>query len=186
MRQPPFRRNRSGRLLGLVTLLLAGSLVVAAPAMAGPPGTGRPAAAPEKSDQPSPDDGKIESSLAASLDDKVSGDFYVDFTDRADLSAAAGITDWAERGAAVVKALQVTAEASQAEVREQFDVANISYTSFWISNTILVRGGSRDLARATTRNPDVKALRTPETFEIPAPAAGLDVQAVSRHSVRTS
>jgi len=86
----------------------------------------------------------------------------------------------------VVKALQATAEASQAEVREQFDVANISYTSFWISNTILVRGGSQDLARATARNPDVKALRTPETFEIPAPAAGLDVQAVSRHSVRTS
>jgi len=185
MRQP-FRRIRSGRLLGLVTLLLVGSLVVAAPAMAGPPGTGRPAAAPEKPDQPSPDDGKIESNLAASLDDKGSGDFYVDFTDRADLSAAAGITDWAERGAAVVKALQATAEASQAEVREQFDVANISYTSFWISNTILVRGGSQDLARATARNPDVKALRTPETFEIPAPAAGLDVQAVSRHSVRTS
>ena len=199
MRQPPFRRNRSGRLLGLVTLLLAGSLVIAAPAMAGPPGAARPAAARDKPDEPSPDGGKIESNLAASLGDKGSGDFYVDFSERADLAAAAGITDWVERGAAVVKALQATAEASQAEVRKELDVADVSYTSFWISNTILVRGGSQDLARATAEHTDVKTLRTPETFEIPQPeipepgipqpgipkpeipepTAGLDMQAVN-------
>jgi len=179
MRQP-FRRIRSGRLLvGLVSLLLAGSLVMAAPAMAEPSAAGAPAAALEKPEQPSPGDDKIESDLAASLDDKGSGDFYVDFTERADLSTATGITDWAERGTAVVKALQATAEASQAEVRTQLDVAHVSYTSFWISNTILVRGGSQDLALATAQQADVKALRTPETFEIPEPTAGLEAQAVN-------
>jgi hypothetical protein len=90
---------------------------MAAPAMAEPSAAGPPAAALEKPEQPSPGDDKIESDLAASLDDKGSGDFFVDFTERADLSAATGITDWAERGTAVVKALKATAEASQAEHR---------------------------------------------------------------------
>src|SRR5664279_6127970 len=62
MRQP-FRRIRSGRLFGLVPLLLAGSLVMAAPAMAEPPAAGPPAAALEKPEQPSPGDDKIESCL---------------------------------------------------------------------------------------------------------------------------
>ncbi len=64
-------------------------------------------------------------------------------------------------------------------MRKQLDAQGVSYTSFWISNTILVRGGSQELAQSTAQRSDVSALRAPETFEIPAPAVGLDAQAVN-------
>ena len=148
------RRIHRARIFGLVSILLAGSVLIINPVNAET--AARPFSVAEQdpptdSDEPPIVSDKVDADLAVALDTKGSADFYIDFADHADLAAASSITDWADRGAAVVKALQATADASQAEVRKQLDAEQVSYTSFWIANTILVRSGSTELARAGGR-----------------------------------
>ena len=122
---------------------------------------------------PEPDaDAKIESDLAATLAEKDSADFYVEFTDRADLTAAAAVTGWAERGAAVVRELRTTAEASQADLNKELDEARIDHTNFWITNAILVHGGTRELADGIAEHDEVAALTAPDVYQIPEPTPG--------------
>src|SRR5688572_11502763 len=73
---PPLRRL--GRSLGLMSAVLAAIGLVAVPAAA----------------QPSTGAHKIEASVASTLDAKGSTDFYVEFSQRADLGAASQIEDW--------------------------------------------------------------------------------------------
>ena len=75
--QPQLRRL--GRTRVLVAAVLAALPLLVVPA----------AAQPSKIDS-----GKFEKSLAAELDTKGSADFYVEFAERADLSAASAIADW--------------------------------------------------------------------------------------------
>ena len=121
---PSSRRNHRARIFGLVSILLAGSMLIINPVNAET--AARPFSVaqqdpPTDSDEPPIVSDKVDADLTVALDTKGSADFYVDFTDHADLAAASSITDWAERGAAVVKALQATADASQADVRKQLD-----------------------------------------------------------------
>jgi len=90
---------------------------------------------------------KIENSLAAELNTEGSADFYVEFAEQADLSAASAIADWNQRGAAVVAALRRTADASQSDVRKQLTATETAYQAFWVANTVLVRNGSDSLAQ---------------------------------------
>jgi subtilisin family serine protease len=115
------------------------------------------------------DGGKIEQSLAVALDTKGSADFYVEFAERADLSAASAIPDWDQRGQAVVDALRDTADASQSDVRKQLSISGVSYQPFWIANTILVRNGSESLAETLSAVNNVTRLRSPQTFALPKP-----------------
>lgn len=117
-------------------------------------------------------DTKIETDLAATLVDKGSADFHVEFTERADLAAAAALADWDERGASVVRELHATAESSQAGLRKELDEEGVDYTGFWITNAILVHGGTRELADSIAQQPDVAALTSPEVYQIPEPAPG--------------
>ncbi|MET0866312.1 MAG: carboxypeptidase regulatory-like domain-containing protein [Nakamurella sp.] len=158
----------------LMSLLLVGSMMVSSPAGATAPESSAGASAP---DDPG-DAGKIDTDLTAGLAEKGGADFYIDFTEHADLSKAEPGLNWAEQGAAVVKALQTTADTSQAQVRRELDEAGVSYTSFWISNTILVRGGSQQVVNAMAARVQVEAIRTPRTYQIPEPMAGIDEQSV--------
>ncbi|HEY0639389.1 MAG TPA: carboxypeptidase regulatory-like domain-containing protein [Pseudonocardiaceae bacterium] len=122
--------------------------------------------------QPSTGAHKIEASVASTLDAKGSTDFYVEFSQRADLGAASQIEDWTQRGQAVVAALKKTANDSQAEVRKQLDDADVAYKPFWISNTILVKGGTQAVADALAQQANVTTLRAPRTYALPTPTAG--------------
>src|SRR5690606_22435527 len=73
-------------------------------------------------------------------------DFAIEFSERADLSAASAMSDWDERGAWVADRLRSTAEESQRAVREVLDEAGVDYETFWIANTIVVEDASLDLA----------------------------------------
>ncbi len=179
---PSSRRNHRARIFGLVSILLAGSMLIINPVNAET--AARPFSVaqqdpPTDSDEPPILSDKVDAELAAALDTKGSADFYIDFADHADLAAASSILDWADRGAAVVKALQATADASQAEVRKQLDAEQVSYTSFWISNTILVRSGSTALAQQAVEQAAVEAIRAPQTYEIPEPTIGIDEQQIN-------
>ncbi len=153
--QPQLRRL--GRTRVLVAAVLAALPLLVVPA----------AAQPSKIDS-----GKFEKSLAAELDTKGSADFYVEFAERADLSAASAIADWDQRGEAVVDALRRTANASQSDVRKQLSLSGVSYQPFWVANTILVRNGSDSLAKTLASLDNVTRLRSPDTYPLPTPTPG--------------
>jgi len=142
------------RLLGLFSVALAALGLLVAPATA------------------QVSSSKIEPAVASALQAYGSTDFFVEFAERADLTAASAIADWNRRGAAVVTALQQTANASQAAARQRLDAAKVAYQSFWVGNTILVRSGTQAVADDLARMPNVQRITAPKTYQIPKPIVG--------------
>ncbi len=151
----------------LGTLVLAASFVpdpAATAAAAGPEVlTADAAGAPD--DGPAPIEAQLRRQLAA----EDTAELWVRFEDQADLTAAAAVTGWAERGAAVAAALRQTAESSQAAVRERLDEAGIEYEAFWATNTIRVEAGTAALAAELAAQPEVDALHPARAYELPDP-----------------
>ena len=122
---------------------------------------------------------KADATVATQLREQGRADFFVRFAERADLDAAASVKDWNARGAAVVAALQRTASDSQAAARGRLAADHASYQAFWVSNTILVRGGSQAVAEHLAALANVRQLYTPKTYQIPTPAPGRDEPTVN-------
>jgi subtilisin family serine protease len=85
-------------------------------------------------------------------------DFAIEFSERADLSAAAGM-GWNERGRYVYQRLRETAERSQAGARRALRARGVTFESFWIKNTILVRHGDLDTLAAASRLDGIERIR---------------------------
>ncbi len=102
-------------------------------------------------------------------------DMLIFLSEQADLSAAAGIADWTERGAAVVAALQQQATLSQAPLLTQLRGAGYAARSFWIVNAIEVSGTSA-LAQQLAGQPGVAvvAANVQHTLASAAPQAAPD------------
>jgi len=94
--------------------------------------------------------------------------FWVRLEGKADLGAAAGISDWAERGQFVYDTLTEFAVAAQRDVRGTLDAHGADYRPFWISNTIRVTGDAAALD-AMAAHPDVTAIDAPERYALPKP-----------------
>jgi subtilase family protein/carboxypeptidase family protein len=108
-------------------------------------------------------------------------DFAVEFRDRADLSAAAGMS-WQQRGRYVYERLHETAERSQSGVRRMLSARGFAFEAHWIKNTILVRQGDMDALRAASAFAEVRSIRElPATKliepERPGSRAGVDAAA---------
>ncbi|GGU34288.1 S8 family serine peptidase [Nocardioides albus] len=101
---------------------------------------------------------KVKPDLRHQLEDRDTADFWVDFDDRADLSSAAAIDDWDERGAAVAEALKSTADRSQRGVRARLKAAGVEFESFWATNAIKVNDGTSALAHSIAADTSVNAL----------------------------
>ena len=129
--------------------------------------------------QPASTAGKIDSTVAATLQADGNADFFVRFSERADLTAASQVTDWSARGAAVVDALQKTADHSQAAARQQLEAAGSSYQPYWVSNTILVRNGTAAVAQSLAQLTNVTKLSTPKTYQLPRPIDGQDENTIN-------
>ncbi len=127
-------------------------------------------------------DHKIDRSLMQALTDDAdaSAALFVVFGERANLTAASRIPDWAARGAAVAAALQSAADRSQAGVRGYLQGQRMAFTPYWVINAIYIPSGNLALARALARRPEVAAILPESVYSIP-PAAGGDgdsIQAV--------
>ncbi|MBM7790921.1 S8 family serine peptidase [Tenggerimyces flavus] len=120
-----------------------------------------------------PQSAPIAPSVEKALDAKGSTDIYLVFKDKADLDAASKIKDWTARGDAVVKALQDTANASQAEARAELTKAKADFTPFWISNRILVRSSTAAQTNKLAALPGVERVAASQTADLikPEPAA---------------
>jgi subtilisin family serine protease len=127
------------------------------------------AALPE---QPERLDTRIAAEAAAATDGR--SEFLVVLRDQADLGAAYGIRDWAERGRFVYRTLFEHAERSQVGIRVTLAGRGLSYRPLWVVNALLVRGTAADAALLAGRA-DVAALRADQVSSLPpqeaAPAA---------------
>jgi subtilisin family serine protease len=123
-------------------------------------------AAPVRSDVAIPS--KIDAELSGQLA-KGSAELWVHFADKADLTAAAQMTDWVARGQAVYDALNRTADASQAAVREYLTGQGIAFESFFLTNEIYVQAGTPQLASTLTTFTGVSQLLPSGTFTLDEP-----------------
>ncbi|WP_109474086.1 cell wall-binding repeat-containing protein [Ornithinimicrobium cavernae] len=110
---------------------------------------------------------RIDGRVQSELDEDGTADFWIDLAAEADLSAAADITDWDERGQFVYETLTATAEASQADLRAELDEAGVSYETFWATNAIRVTDGDADLVESLAGQSDVAHILG--TFEVEQP-----------------
>ncbi|MGS2616189.1 S8 family serine peptidase [Micromonospora sp. LZ34] len=156
----------------------AAAMVLAAAGLA-TTGTGAQAAlAGAAAGAASPSD-KIRPDLAQQLEGKTESDFWIRFTDRADLSQARAIKDWAERGTAVAEALKKTAAESQAKIRAELDGAGAKYQTFWATNAIRVSGGSLAMAQNIAAHAEVEGLYAPVVYQVPETTKGTDEKTVN-------
>ncbi|QTX03594.1 carboxypeptidase regulatory-like domain-containing protein [Agromyces archimandritae] len=153
-RQHPLAKRAVVAASAIAALLV--SAVTASPALAAP-------AVPED-----PAD-KFTAEAQEALAGGATADFWVRFADRADLSGASSISDWGQRGVAVHDALKSTADASQADVVKALDAAGVDYQAHWISNAVLVRDGSLDLATQLAADMGVSEIRQTESLPLEEP-----------------
>jgi len=98
---------------------------------------------------------KVEPLLLQQLEGEGRADFFIRLVDRADLSPASRLGSKEAKGRFVLAALQETAAWSQRELRALLDRRGIAYKPFYISNSILVRGGTRALLDELAVRPEV-------------------------------
>ncbi|MCW3814039.1 S8 family serine peptidase [Micromonospora sp. DR5-3] len=122
---------------------------------------------------------KIRPELAKQLQGKTEGDFWIHFKDKADLSKASKIKDWAERGTAVAEALQKTAAESQAKIRAELASSGVKYQTFWATNAIKVTGGTSTMAQNFAAHAEVDGLYAPTEIKVPEVTKGTDEKTVN-------
>ncbi|GAA1167480.1 hypothetical protein GCM10009584_05550 [Ornithinimicrobium humiphilum] len=149
----PIRRRR-----GWVTGVAAASLVVS--------GLGATGAAQAAPGDPSLAE-KVDAEVDTQLAEQGRTDVWVRLADRADLSAAASVSDWNARGQAVVDALKKTAESSQKELRAELDDLGVEYEAFWATNSIRVGGADAELVASLASETAVEGIYPTMQIEIP-------------------
>jgi subtilisin family serine protease/N-acetylneuraminic acid mutarotase len=145
-----------------VATVLLGSLAAAAPAIPPPP-----ASPPAVASEPESWQEQVAPEVLETLSTEGEADFFVTFDARADLTGAAAITGWGERGAYVVERLRATAADSQRQVTALLDRAGADYRPYWIANAILVEDGSPELAQRMVAVPAVTELHEVTGYELP-------------------
>ncbi|GMT99913.1 hypothetical protein KH5H1_40330 [Corallococcus caeni] len=90
---------------------------------------------------------------------------------KADLSAAPGIKDWAARGRFVTHQLQTVAQDSQTNLRNELTRRGLKYQSAWIINAIRVDADATT-TKALSQHPDVERVVRDVRFQIPKPLPG--------------
>jgi subtilisin family serine protease len=97
-------------------------------------------------------------------------DLWIGLEEQADLSAAYDM-DWQARGRYVYQTLAETARKSQAGVIAYLEAQGLAYESFWINNSIHVRGGSLPVVQDLAARSEVTRLKADDVFYLPEPPA---------------
>ena len=155
--------GRSSRVARRVSLVAAAGLSLVVSTIA-------PASAALASAQPAQDDTPVEipARVQRQVDRTGEATFWIRLDGKADLRAATGISDWAERGQFVYDTLTAFADSSQAAIRARLDALGADYRAFWISNTIRVTGDAQVLSTMAA-HPDVSAIEAPKSYALPKP-----------------
>ncbi|MBN1955101.1 MAG: S8 family serine peptidase [Anaerolineae bacterium] len=120
-------------------------------------------------------DPQVYTDLRSSPDGSAS--FIIYLAERADLSAAFGVSDWSARGRYVLDALRATAERSQAALRAALTRSDVRYETHYIANAIRVDGDASVLKQVAA-HPGVAfigpngSVPAPQLSGSPAPGVG--------------
>ncbi len=116
--------------------------------------------------------GEIDKELLNGFQTNATQNFFVQFKDKADLSAAYSIKDWAERGRYVWDRLVAVADKSQKQALAYLKSQGLAYKSIKIDNSIYVKGGSLNQALALSSLPGVERVTPEKIFPLPEPLPG--------------
>jgi subtilisin family serine protease len=101
---------------------------------------------------------KIDPQLSAQFSGGKTADFFVWLRGQADLSPAAAMENKSVRGAFVLNALQNEAAYSQTGVVADLNELKADFQTYYISNVVLVKAGSAQMARRLAERTDVARL----------------------------
>jgi len=93
-------------------------------------------------------------------------------------ASAAGAGTKAERGRAVVDALQEQASRTQAPLLAWLDRHGVEHRSFWVANFVWVRGDG-DVLRSVAERPEVRRVEANPRVSLPPPAPAPGARATS-------
>ncbi|MEU5941473.1 S8 family serine peptidase [Micromonospora sp. NPDC047548] len=99
--------------------------------------------------------------------------FWVVMDSQAQLSQAPEIKDWSGRGNYVHSTLRDKAKSTQAGIASMLKSKGAHYTSFWINNSIQVKGDA-SLVHELAAQPGVKRIEQDHTVMLPEPIKGED------------
>lgn len=108
---------------------------------------------------------KVDSGLAAAVDDGSEATFFVVLKDQADLSAAEGKRGHAVKAKAAFKALRAHAADSQKSLTSFLDKEKVGHQDFWIANAVEVRGDA-DLVAKIAKRSDVARVVEEQHYEL--------------------
>lgn len=137
--------------------LVAGLALVASPASAASPDLDR-----------TPDTAAVSPQVHNELAADGTTDFWVYLGETADLSGADSAADRGAQGRYVYERLTETAERTQAGLLRMLEAEGVAYESYWIANTVKVRGDAELLERIATR-PEVSRITADKVYELPEP-----------------
>lgn len=95
-------------------------------------------------------------------------EFLVELTSQADLRGAADLSNKAEKGTYVTRALQNTARRTQLPLLAHLQSLGLPHRSYWIVNLVWVRGGI-EAVRSLAERPDVAHIYANPRVELDAP-----------------
>ncbi len=124
-----------------------------------------PPSLPARAATPSPS--KVDAGVETAISTNGAADFWVELSDQADLSGAAAVADWAERGRWVVDKLKSVSTASQTGVIADLKALNAVYTPFWAANRVFVKGGGRAALDSLAARAEVARISAPRTYQLP-------------------
>ena len=151
----------------LLPVLMSMALAVGLSVGASPPASAA-ASPPQAAPAPVKPTEKIKPDLEQSLRTSKT-DFWIRFSDEADLAKARQIGDWAKRGQSVYDTLRKSAEAAQSDVVAELKSKGVHYKSYWVTNAILVEEGTADLATTIARHATVTEIQKPAEVELDKP-----------------
>ncbi|HEU4866269.1 MAG TPA: hypothetical protein VFV09_00950, partial [Actinomycetota bacterium] len=122
-----------------------------------------PPSLPARAATPSPS--KVDAGVETAISTNGAADFWVELSDQADLSGAAAVVDWAERGRWVVDKLKSVSTASQTGVIADLKALNATFTSFWAANRVFVKGGGRAALDSMAARAEVARISAPRTYQ---------------------
>jgi subtilisin family serine protease len=152
----------------LLPVLMSMALAVGLSVGASPPASAA-ASPPQAAPAPVKPAEKIKPDLQQSLRTS-KADFWIRFSDDADLSKARQIGDWAARGQSVYDTLRKASEAAQSDVVAELKKQGVHYKTYWVTNAILVQNGTADLATTIAGHASVTAIQKPAAFALEKPA----------------
>jgi subtilisin family serine protease len=162
----------------ILPALLSMAVAVGLGVGASPPASAVTSPAQATADQLKPAE-KIAPKLQRSLRTS-KADFWIRFADQPDMSAAKAIKDWGERGRFVYDTLRKSAESAQSDVVAELNKRGAHYTTYWVSNAILVEDGTADLATALAGEPAVTEIHEPAEFTLDKPLADAPAEAAPK------